>query len=104
MNDKDIETLSTCDGMLDILEDAVENTQSMPTSLHEAIVKASNLRKSGYQKISDSLDKDEIPGWMCQDCGEPIGYLGRFLQVILWKLHKCNKDNLAKNLAVWTKL
>ena len=51
MNEKDIETLSNCDGMLDILEDAVENTQAMPSSLHEAIVKASALRKErGYTR------------------------------------------------------
>jgi hypothetical protein len=51
MNDTDIETLSTCDGMLDILEDAVNNMQAMPTSMHEAIVKASEMRTArGYRR------------------------------------------------------
>jgi hypothetical protein len=44
MEDKDIEILSTCDGMLDILEKAVDNMQAMPATLHAAIVKASSLR------------------------------------------------------------
>ncbi len=50
MNEKDIEVLSTCDGMLDILEDAVENMQAMPVSLHDAIVKASAIRDANREK------------------------------------------------------
>jgi hypothetical protein len=45
MSETDIETLSNCDGMLDILEKAVENLQAMPSALHQVIVKASALRK-----------------------------------------------------------
>ena len=45
MNQEDIQTLSTCDGMLDILEKAIQNMQAMPENLHMAIIKASILRK-----------------------------------------------------------
>lgn len=45
MTEDDITTLSTCDGMLDILEKAVDDLQAMPESLHQAIRKASALRR-----------------------------------------------------------
>ncbi len=45
MTKKDIEILSTCDGMLDILEDAVRNLQAMPISLFDDICKASIMRQ-----------------------------------------------------------
>jgi hypothetical protein len=53
MNEVDIETLSNCSGMMDILEDAVRNEQAMPSALYEAIVKASQLRRG--------KDRDWVP-------------------------------------------
>ncbi len=31
------------------------------------------------------------PSWCCQECGEPIGWLGRFLELLtIAKWHKCD--------------
>jgi hypothetical protein len=53
MTEEDIMSLSECDGMLDILENAVANMQMMPESLHDAIVKAAELRKARRGSVGD---------------------------------------------------
>lgn len=45
ITDEDIKILSECDGMMNILENAVDNLQMMPTWLHKIIVKAREMRE-----------------------------------------------------------
>lgn len=34
------------------------------------------------------MPQRKFPGWCCQRCGAPIGYLGRALQALFGPMHK----------------
>lgn len=42
----------------------------------------------------ESKFRYNYPGWCCQHCGHPVGYLGRFFEAFLGKMHNCKFNNV----------
>ena len=41
------------------------------------------------------MKKNKVfPSWCCQECGEHIGWIGRFFQAIIPRYHKCPDPHL----------